>query len=471
MGFYQVKAGDTLSKLAKMFNTSIENLQTLNNIKNPNSIFIGQNIKFDETNCEQWQDCDGDKKVSFGDFQGCGNYAIFLDKINKFIGKDWNNEIAKDIQKLYLEAVKNPKQANMLGISINNKTISFEGNSNFYRNNLDSSLAEYSLSDSNPTKIEISLSMGKEISFRDRKISDFLKKVLGDNLDNTSQIEKKDNQFNIITTRMENTDLYKAFISDDVNPDMVTQEQNGKYKDDVFIPNFQGKVQIPSVEINSNGVKYFTLQKTDGTVLYFDESGKNVKSLNEIETKNNKNIKPDIPKNISFAEQKNNISNNFIAKDDYKKDKLNMGNIYIDGNVYENDFASNYYQNSLDKNIGKLTAGSDNINKIDIQLKAGEDLKNKYDTSAKDILKKFLGDNLNNTTIVSNGKLEGKKLEDTDLYKKFIEINPDLENLKAGSNINIQLPALKIAPNGKRYFTFVDSQNKVLYFDEYGDNM
>ena len=148
-----------------------------------------------------------------------------------------------------------------------------------------------------------------------------------------------------------------------------------------------------------------------------------------------------------------------------------MGNIYIDGNVYENDFASNYYQNSLDKNIGKLTAGSDNINKIDIQLKAGEDLKNKYDTSAKDILKKFLGDNLNNTTIVSNGKLEGKKLEDTDLYKKFIEINPDLENLKAGSNINIQLPALKIAPNGERYFTFVDSQNKVLYFDEYGDNM
>ena len=468
MGFYQVKAGDTLSKLAEMFNTSIENLQTLNNIKNPNSIFIGQNIKFDETICEQWQDCDGDKKVSFGDFQGCGNYAIFLDKINKYIGKDWNNEIAKDIQKLYLEAVKNPKQANMLGISINNKTISFEGNSNFYRNNLDSSLAEYSLSDSNPTKIEISLSMGKEISFRDRKISDFLKKVLGDNLDNTSQIEKKDNQFNIITTRMENTDLYKAFISDDVNPDMVTQEQNGKYKDDVFIPNFRGKVQIPSVEINSNGIKYFTLQKKDGNVLYFDETGKNVKSLDEINTKDNKNIKPDIPKNISTAEEKNNISKNFTPKDDYKKDKLNIGNIYIDGEVYENDFTSNYYQNSLDKNIGNITISSTDINKIEIQLKAGEDLKNKYDTSAKDILKKFLGDNLNNTTSVSNGKIEGKKLEDTDLYKKFIEINPDLKNLKAGTNINIQLPALKIAPNGERYFTFINSQNQVLYFDEFG---
>ena len=469
MGFYRVKAGDTLSKLAKMFNTSIENLQTLNNIKNPNSIFIGQNIKYDEANCEQWQDCDGDKKVSFGDFQGCGNYAIFLDKITKYIGKDWNDKIAQDIQKLYLEAVKNPKQANMLGISINNKTISFDGNSNFYRNNLYTNLAKYSLSDSNPTKVEINLAMGKNISFRDRKISDFLKKVLGDNIDNTSQIEKKDNQFNIIKTRMENTDLYKAFISDDVNPNMVTQEQNGKYKDDVFVPNFRGKVQIPAVEINSNGIKYFTLQKNDGNVLYFDETGKSVKSLDEINTKDNKNIKPDIPKNISTAEQKNNISKDFTPKYDYKKDKLNIGNIYIDGEVYSDNYTSNYYQNSLDKNIGNITISSTNINKIEIQLKAGEDLKNKYDTSAKDILKKFLGDNLNNTTIVSNGKIEGKKLEDTDIYKKFIEINPDLKNLKAGTNINIQLPALKIAPNGEKYFTFINSQNQVLYFDEFGN--
>ena len=469
MGFYQVKAGDTLCKLAEMFNTSVENLQTLNNIKNPNSIFVGQKIKFEETNCEQWQDCDGDKKVSYGDFQSCGNYAMFIDKISKYIGKNWNNEIAKEIQKLYLETVKNPKQANLLGISINNNTISFNGNSNFYRNNLDTKLSDYSLSDSNPTKIEINLSMGKEISFRDRKISDFLKKVLGDDLDNTSQIVKKDNNFNIITTRIENTDLYKAFVSKDINPNMIVQEQNGKYKDDVFIPNFQEEVQIPSVKINSNGVKYFTLQKNDGTLLYFDETGKNVKSLNEIELKNNTNIKPDIPQNIFIAKQKNNVSKDFAQKDDYKKDKLNIGNIYIDGEIYTNNFASNYYQNSLDKTIGSISIGTENINKIEIQLKAGEDLKNKYDTSAKDILKKFLGDNLNNTTIVCNGQLENKKLEDTNLYKKFLEINPNLTELKAGCNTNIQMPALKIAPNGERYFTLIDSNNQTLFFDEYGN--
>lgn len=43
---YIVKKGDTLSKIAKNFNTSISKLAQLNNISDPNKIYVGQKIKF-----------------------------------------------------------------------------------------------------------------------------------------------------------------------------------------------------------------------------------------------------------------------------------------------------------------------------------------------------------------------------------------------------------------------------------------
>lgn len=42
---HTVKSGDTLSKIAKLYGTTVANLQSINNIKNPNKIYIGQNIK------------------------------------------------------------------------------------------------------------------------------------------------------------------------------------------------------------------------------------------------------------------------------------------------------------------------------------------------------------------------------------------------------------------------------------------
>lgn len=94
MGIYNVKKGDTLSELAQRFNTTVENLVKLNNIKDPNSIFIGHAIKFEQDKCESWQDLDCDKKVSWQDFQGCSRYGIFLDKITSYIGKQWDEQIA-----------------------------------------------------------------------------------------------------------------------------------------------------------------------------------------------------------------------------------------------------------------------------------------------------------------------------------------------------------------------------------------
>ncbi|WP_139264011.1 LysM peptidoglycan-binding domain-containing protein, partial [Bacillus licheniformis] len=43
--YYTIKAGDTLSEISKRFNTSIKSLQAWNDIKNPNKIYAGQKIR------------------------------------------------------------------------------------------------------------------------------------------------------------------------------------------------------------------------------------------------------------------------------------------------------------------------------------------------------------------------------------------------------------------------------------------
>lgn len=43
--FYIVKKGDNLTKIAQMYGTTISNLVNLNNIKNPNLIYVGQKLK------------------------------------------------------------------------------------------------------------------------------------------------------------------------------------------------------------------------------------------------------------------------------------------------------------------------------------------------------------------------------------------------------------------------------------------
>lgn len=42
--YYVVKKGDTLSKIASIYNTTYQELARINNIKNPNKIYVGQKI-------------------------------------------------------------------------------------------------------------------------------------------------------------------------------------------------------------------------------------------------------------------------------------------------------------------------------------------------------------------------------------------------------------------------------------------
>src|SRR5690606_36010449 len=46
---YVVKKGDTLSHIAKRFGTTVNELVRLNNIKNPNLIYVGQKLKIKGT--------------------------------------------------------------------------------------------------------------------------------------------------------------------------------------------------------------------------------------------------------------------------------------------------------------------------------------------------------------------------------------------------------------------------------------
>ncbi|WGX77209.1 LysM domain-containing protein [Paraclostridium bifermentans] len=43
--YYTVKNGDTLSKIAQIYNTTYEHLADINNISNPNLIYPGQKIR------------------------------------------------------------------------------------------------------------------------------------------------------------------------------------------------------------------------------------------------------------------------------------------------------------------------------------------------------------------------------------------------------------------------------------------
>lgn len=59
---YTVKKGDTLSKIAKAEGVSVANLQSWNNIKDPNKIKVGQKLKLKESDSSSSTKTSGKKR-------------------------------------------------------------------------------------------------------------------------------------------------------------------------------------------------------------------------------------------------------------------------------------------------------------------------------------------------------------------------------------------------------------------------
>ncbi len=432
---YNIVSGDNLTKIAKNNNTTINDILKLNpNIKNPNRIYTG--------------------------------YKLVIANNKPFVQKEDYS----------------PNNMNLGSLNVGEKQVSeINGQnlkSNFFANNL-GKLSDATIADDNPaTKVVVDIQAGKTMTRKDNDTPfSILNKVLGDHLNNNSEIQQdQDGNKKIVNQkRLEDTDLYKAFINEDVNGDNFTGE-NHKLLNRGQSGN---RVQLPSVEIDTNGTKYFTLHGSN-EVLYFDDKGTKVSFENGViqssptSTKTSK--KPEI-QNGTYQKAPENQET--LIRDGNDDRALNVGNYYINGQLVSDESVKpNFYKNNVNTFMQQTLNDKSNSSRLDVQLNMGANISQR-DTSATDILKKMLGNNFDKASKPSqaDGKygLAMTALQNTDLYKAFVSENVNGNNFangklqRAESGFNtVQFPALEADANGNKYYVLHSSDNTVLYFDDKG---
>lgn len=436
---YTIKYGDNLTNIAKKYNTNIETILKLNpGIRDKNLIYTGNKLVLE-------------------------NNEIFIQK------EDYS-----------------PQNMNMGTITIGDKELSqLNGKdlkSNFYANNL-ASLSTETLNDDNPaTKIVVEMQAGKSMTRKDNDTPySILNKVLGDHLNNNSTIEINENgEISTKSQWLEQTDIYKAFISEDVNGDNFTGENNK------LLPRGESgnNVQIPSVEIDKNGVKYFTLHGNN-EIFYFDETGKKVTFNNGViegASQISEAAQPDITNENTETITQPSVTN-FEPHNDYNEKALNIGQFFVNGEAQNTEgLKSNFYQNNVNTFMHRTLNDKSGASRLDIQLNVGSGI-SKRDTSAVDILKKILGNNYNKASVVeqnTSGQYTtvNTPLENTDLYKAFVSQEVNGENFsnnnivknEAGFNL-VQFPSLETDGNGVKYYTLHTTDGRVLYFNDNGQSI
>lgn len=432
---YQIKRGDNLTKIAKANNTTIAAILNLNSsIKNPNKIYAGHKLIIaDNKPFVQKEDYSSNN-------MNTGSVIIGGQEIEQINGKPLK--------------------------------------SNFFANDL-GKLADTTIADGNPaTKIVVDIQPGKTMTRKDNDTPySILNKVLGDHLDNNSEIQQgEDGSKKIVNPKkLEDTDLYKAFISEDVNGDNFTGENHK-----LMARGESGnRVQLPAVEIDSNGTKYFTLHGSK-EVLYFDDRGARVTFENGAIKSNHSSEdtskKPEIP---SGTPQKAPENQENLVRNGNDDRALNVGNYYINGQVVSDESVKpNFYQNNINTFMQQTLNDKSNSSRLDIQLNMGSSISAR-DTAATDILKKMLGNNFDKASKPSqtDGKygLATTALQNTDLYNAFVSENVNGNNFANGklqrteSGFNtVQFPALEADANGNKYYVLHTSDNTVLYFDDKG---
>ena len=432
---YQIKRGDNLTKIAKANNTTIATILRLNSsIKDPNKIYAGHKLIItDNKPFVQKEDYSPDN-------MNIGSVSLGGQEIEQINGKPLK--------------------------------------SNFFANDL-GKLADTTIADGNPaTKIVVDIQPGKTMTRKDNDTPySILNKVLGDHLDNNSEIQQgEDGNKKIVNPKkLEDTDLYKAFISEDVNGDNFTGE-NHKLQARGDSGN---RVQLPAVEIDSNGTKYFTLHGSK-EVLYFDDRGARVTFENGVIKSNHSSEdtskKPEIPSGTPHKAPE--IEENLVRNGNDDR-ALNVGNYYINGQVVSDESVKpNFYQNNINTFMQQTLNDKSNSSRLDIQLNMGSSISAR-DTAATDILKKMLGNNFDKASKPSqtDGKygLATTALQNTDLYNAFVSENVNGNNFANGklqrteSGFNtVQFPALEADANGNKYYVLHTSDNTVLYFDDKG---
>ncbi len=438
---YEINRGDNLTKIARNNSTTINEILKLNpQIKDPNLIVTG--------------------------------HKLILEDNKPFVQKEDYS----------------PNNMNLGKVTVGGEEITQAGGkdikSNFFANNL-AALSEVTINDENPaTKIVVEMQAGKTMTRKDNNTPySILNKVLGDHLDNnTTVIQDEDGKLKTKNEWLEKTDLYKAFISEDVNGDNFSGENN------TLLPRGESgnKVQLPAVEIDSKGTRYFTLQGEKDT-LYFDAKGKQVEFENGV-IKSSSPIQPaavpDINPEQTAIAAPDLQNEKFLVRTDNNDKVLNTGKFYINSKPVEtNDgLKSNFFANNVNAFMSETLNDDTKATRLDVQLNMGANISPR-DTSAADILKKMLGNNFDKASTVVKGedgkfKTVNKPLQETDLYKAFVseEVNADnfvnnkIEKSENGFRI-VQFPALEADENGTKYYTLHSSDGKILYFNDKGEKI
>lgn len=438
---YRIKSGDNLTKIARQNGTTLQEILRLNpQIKNPNLIITGHNlILSDNKPFEQKED-----------------YS--------------------------------PNNMNLSNVTVGGELVTQAGGrdikSNFFANNL-SALSDLTVGDENPaTKVVVEIQAGKTMTRKDNNTPySILNKVLGDHLDNNTTVVRGENgKFVVKSEWLEKTDLYKVFISEDVNGDNFSGENNS------LLPRGESgnRVQLPSVEVDNAGNKYFTLQGEKETY-YFDARGRQV----EFEDGLVKGVstaqpapEPEINPDSKVIDAPNVESEEFLVRNDNNDKLLNIGHFYLNGQRVEesSSLKSNFYANNINTFMNETLNDESAATRLDVQLNIGSNISPR-DMSAVDILKKMLANNFDKSSQVTNGdngkfKLVNTPLQDTDLYKAFVseEINASnfadnkIVRSDAGFSI-VQFPALEVDENGTKFYTLHSSTGEILYFNDKGEKI
>lgn len=407
---YTITKGDNLTKIAKKNNTTIDTILKLNPaIKNPNLIITGK--------------------------------LLVLPDNNKFVQKEDYDS----------------KKMNLSEITINGEKVEGEFKSNFYANQNIDKLAKPG------EKLVITMQPGKEINVNDLPAWSMLNKLTQKHLENEDKIIKDNNGKSHIQTKEEfvkNTELYKAFISDEVNGDNFSGENaallaRGEYGN---------KVQFPAVGQDNNGNKYFTLHGSK-EILYFDATGKQVEFKDGVITTSEQKEPKKEPAIKEGKAQKAPEAEEFAIPQKYDEKQVNLGKVFVNGkDVSSNRQNANFYRNDVNQ-YAEETLNDDAPSRLDVQIKAGNNLNPKYnDNTAESLLLKIT-------------KNKGKDIKETALYKAFVSVEANGENFEngilksdsAGFN-TIQLPSLEADENGTKYFV-LHTNDTILYFNENGESI